>query len=300
VPVSLSPSTLERIVVCPVCHGTLDSDTDALTCGRCNVAYPIDSGQPDLRPRAKVARSVPIEIEPLTPSPTAHCHPVSPGPWPPVAFPRNGSFRGGNRLSAELTTHLPPAAAGDVLLDLGCGDAVMGRHLAAARGFEYVGVDVYGTEASALVDAHVLPFGDGAIAACCTFAVLEHVRVPHLVAQELARVLRPGGTLVGTVAFLEPLHAGSHFHHTHLGTLEILNNAGFVDVQVEANADWRATDALYGMYTARGIPFGRYLRPLFRPTLRVLSRSSRLTTRRRPEELEYMTAGYRFVARRRA
>jgi hypothetical protein len=52
------------------------------------------------------------------------------------------------------------------------------------------------------------------------------------------------------------------------------------------------------MYTARGIPFGRYLRPLFRPTLRLLTRSTRWTTRRQPEELLSMTAGYRFVARR--
>jgi hypothetical protein len=51
------------------------------------------------------------------------------------------------------------------------------------------------------------------------------------------------------------------------------------------------------MYTARGIPMGRYLRPLFRPTLRVLTRSTRMTTKRHPEELEHMTAGYRFVAR---
>jgi SAM-dependent methyltransferase len=289
---------LERIAICPVCRGPLEVGERGFACPACGVSYPVADGQADLRPRTAVERSVTIEIQPLTPDPTARTAPLPNGPWPPIQYPRNGSFKGGNRLSPELTTHLAPAAPGDVLLDLGCGDALVGSHLAAQRGYDYVGVDVYGAAPTALVDAHTLPFADGSVAAACTFAVLEHVRMPHLVARELARVLRPGATLIGTVAFLEPLHAGSHFHHTHIGTFEILTSAGFDPVMVEANLDWRASDALYGMYTARGIPMGRYLRPLFRPTLRVLTRSTRVTTKRHPEELEIMTAGYRFVARR--
>jgi SAM-dependent methyltransferase len=298
VPARMSSDTLKRIVVCPACWAALDAEPDALSCAACQVIYPVTAGQPDLRPRRMVERSLSFQIAPLTPDPSGRCAPLPAGPWPPVRYPRNGAFQGGNRLSRTLSTHLPPAGPNDVLFDLGCGDTQVGAHLARQRGYEYVGGDIYGRDASALVDAHALPFASESIAACCTFAVLEHVRVPQLVAAELRRVLRPGGVLIGSVAFLEPYHAGSHFHHTHLGTHEALSVAGFEQIQVEANADWRASDALYGMYTARGIPFGRYLRPLFRPTLRLLTRSTRWTTRRQPDELLLMTAGYRFVARR--
>jgi ubiquinone/menaquinone biosynthesis C-methylase UbiE len=215
-----------------------------------------------------------------------------------VPFPHTGSFTGGNRLSDVLTTYLSPAAPGDLLLDLGCGEGIMGFQLARERRYEYIGVDVAGEGPTALADAHALPFGDGTFAACCTFSVLEHVRVPRLATLELARVIRPGGTLIGTVAFLEPLHEGSYFHHTHYGLHDILSSAGFEDIRIEANADWRATDALFSMYTANGIPFGRFLRPLVSPLLRFLSRSTRRTTERHPEELRRMTGGYRFVARR--
>lgn len=57
-----------------------------------------------------------------------------------------------------------------------------------------------------------LPFRDGCFDAIVTLAVLEHVREPWSVARELVRVLKPGGTLIADVPFLQPVHAyPSHF-----------------------------------------------------------------------------------------
>lgn len=63
-----------------------------------------------------------------------------------------------------------------------------------------------------LTDADELPFKDGCFDAVVTLATLEHVRRPWKVADELIRVLKPGGTLIADVPFLQPVHAyPSHY-----------------------------------------------------------------------------------------
>jgi SAM-dependent methyltransferase len=112
---------------------------------------------------------------------------------------------------------------GDRLLDLGCGG---GRHAfeAMRRGASVVALDAdaaeikdaaalieamlsddqatrdNGGEGSALVsDGLALPFPDRAFDRVIAAEVLEHVRSDRLAMAELARVLRPGGTIAVTV-----------------------------------------------------------------------------------------------------
>lgn len=107
---------------------------------------------------------------------------------------------------------------GDRLLDLGCG---AGRHAfeAARRGAAVVALDVDlseltevrqrfpGHEAAGAAapgtvvagDALRLPFPDGAFDRVIAAEVLEHIPDDRRAAAELARVLRPGGTLAVTV-----------------------------------------------------------------------------------------------------
>jgi SAM-dependent methyltransferase len=47
--------------------------------------------------------------------------------------------------------------------------------------------------AAVQADARALPFGSGSVDLVTAFDVLEHVREDHLVAEEIARVLAPGG-----------------------------------------------------------------------------------------------------------
>ena len=51
--------------------------------------------------------------------------------------------------------------------------------------------------------------------------VIEHVADPRGTIQEMYRVLRPGGVLLGYVGFLESFQESSSFHVSHRG-LEIL------------------------------------------------------------------------------
>lgn len=118
-------------------------------------------------------------------------------------------------LSKELISYFPKGN-GDYALDLGCGKAVH-REICEHAGFKYIGLDYDTPEASIIGDAHSLPFKDNSIDFIISFAVFEHLQYPFVAAYEAFRVLKDNGSFIGTIAFLEPFHANSYYHHTHLG-----------------------------------------------------------------------------------
>ena len=58
----------------------------------------------------------------------------------------------------------------------------------------------------AVVDAHHLPFADETYEAVIALNAFEHYRDPRRVANEILRILRPGGRVLIHTAFLQPLH----------------------------------------------------------------------------------------------
>ena len=89
-------------------------------------------------------------------------------------------------------------------------------------------------------DATELPFEDDLFTSALTFTMLHHVPTDTLqdrVFNELCRVLRPGGLLVGSDSIDTParreLHEGDIFNPIDPETLpEQLRKAGFVDITV--------------------------------------------------------------------
>jgi len=79
-----------------------------------------------------------------------------------------------------------------------------------------------------LSDLHYIPLRDECVDSIITIAVLEHTQYPWVVISELARILKPGGTMVFCVPFIQPEHAIPHdyYRYTIYGVKALLSYAG--------------------------------------------------------------------------
>jgi SAM-dependent methyltransferase len=215
--------------------------------------------------------------------------------------------RHGSRMSPDLFTHIPDRPpGGGLLLDLGCGEHRPYQRLLESTGFTYVGLDTAGRGPQILGDAHRLPFVDSSIDVVVAISLLEHLRAPAVALDEIRRCLRPGGTLIGTVAFLEPYHMRSYLHHSHRGTIQALTDAGLEVLLVAPARDWTGLDGVLEMGWFGG--FQRLSRLVTRPIVWPLEIMSRVWWRlgaalgRLPRgtlDRDVMTAGgFAYVARR--
>jgi len=138
-------------------------------------------------------------------------------------------------------------AADERLLDLGCG---AGRHAyeAMRRGATVVALDADDTELKQVAvimaevrgegspvngDALHLPFPDGAFDRVIAAEVLEHIPPDNAAMAELARVLRPGGTMAVTVPrwFPELVNwaLSDEYHSVEGGHVRIYRQSALVD-----------------------------------------------------------------------
>jgi hypothetical protein len=118
------------------------------------------------------------------------------------------------------------------------------------------------------------------------------------------RVLRAGGTLIGTVAFIEPFHQQSYFHFSHLGVLAALEDARFEVVLLAPASDWHGLRALAELALFDSLPrvIRRAIVLPFELVADALSQLDRRRGRRDPDRADLdrtllMPGGFRFVAR---
>lgn len=161
----------------------------------------------------------------------------------------------------DLPYHFDPAhaqialnlARGSTVLEIGCGGGQC-RAWFRKRGHNYVGTDISRSRVSQelrthggpdiLADAHFLPFKDESFDMVYSAAVTEHLACPLLMAQEVKRVLKPGGYFCSNVSFMEPWHDASFYHMSPLGVYELLVAAGFEIRNIWPGEGWGAFRAI--------------------------------------------------------
>lgn len=78
---------------------------------------------------------------------------------------------------------------------------------------------VFGPRTNLVCDAQALPFADGTFDAVIAQAVFEYFSDPFQAADEIHRVLRPGGHVYAESPFMQQVHGGPYdfFRFTHVG-----------------------------------------------------------------------------------
>lgn len=129
------------------------------------------------------------------------------------------------------------------VLDVGCGEMPFRSLL--PEGARYTGIDVpaaddFGMRRHAEIvpfDGMTIPFPDASFDHVLCTEVLEHAEDPVRLVAEMARVLRPGGTLAATVPFAARVHHAPYDFHRFTRFRLLSMFAGFADVEVEERGD---------------------------------------------------------------
>lgn len=117
-------------------------------------------------------------------------------------------------------------SSGGLILELGAGnDACSAQTLIKTDAF------LYSTNLDCLADAHRLPFADNTFDHVYSLAVFEHLHSPWIVADEIRRVLRPGGSVYVLTAFCQHVHGYPHhyFNMTDAGLRRLFDRFDVVE-----------------------------------------------------------------------
>ena len=144
-------------------------------------------------------------------------------------------------------------------LDLGCGQRPY-EELVSGPGVTYIGMDWPVSDDKAFQDvtgdATRLPFRSESFDTVITTELLEHLPDPEQCLAEVARVMRPGGHLILSVPFLEPLHEEPRdfFRFTPYSLRNLLGSHGFTVLNIWPRGHWWSVvfgsfmpQALYGL-----------------------------------------------------
>ena len=196
----LNKDKLDKLLACPDCHSPLSRDDRTLRCRTCDRNFPF-------------VNDVPVLFS---------CNSQSVASEGKKAYGDHDSGSLKNRIKRLLPlanfivarptlhdklrdTHVFGVLPDSIVLNLGSGV----RNSLSHPGM--INLDIYPNENKDLAaDAHSIPFIDGCIDGVWLCAVMEHLRRPFDVGNEVYRILKPGGFVLVTVPFIQPRHGSPH------------------------------------------------------------------------------------------
>jgi SAM-dependent methyltransferase len=258
-----------EIFRCPDCGGDLPDLPEMSSCAGCGRAFGRPDGPPDLMPGRAMHYDLTLPAgftDPASiPGDAVYRYPERAGQ------PKSGVYHL-DLAHLDVLRALPP---GSLVIETGCGGGQM-RALMHGMGHRYLGTDVSAERvhdwlrehggADIMCDAHALPLRDGVADAVYAAAVWEHLAFPPLAAQEAARVLKPGGVMMGSASFLEPWHDESYCHMTPNGIYSTLVSAGLTPEHIWPERAWPGFTAILRMgnkATRLVAPLGRLMNMLY-------------------------------------
>ena len=237
-----------EFLACPNCNHNLHSLSQ---CESCGLKFEMDGDTPKLFPTSR-RRTVQFEFNSDRSVVDENILQTYIND-PPIAEVTSNTPYHLDPAHIYVINQLPP---NQNILEIGCGGG-QSRQWFEGKGHRYIGVDVSKVRVGEslqqfggcdiLCDSHFLPFQEKQFDVVYSAAVTEHLACPFLVAQEIARVLKPGGYYLGNVSFLEPWHDNSFFHMSVLGVIELLTQAGLEIKYVCAERDYSGYRSLFTM-----------------------------------------------------
>jgi|WetSurMetagenome_2_1015567.scaffolds.fasta_scaffold02305_5 SAM-dependent methyltransferase len=237
---------LNEVLACPFCKHPLTLETYS-QCPSCGRSYASQDELLDLRLKEQIQRQIALK------------YPVEMGNSPPteVLKPKQNpevDFQGiqmPQRMNLAMQSHFPKAPHKEcIAIDLGC-EATQHRPLCERAGYRYLGVDYEKANdlprnaPVILGDAHTLPLRDQSVDFVLFQGVLSCLPEPHLAMEEIFRILKNDGVLVGTVTFLSPyIKYCCYSQFSEDGVRHLLTTHGYQIEYLAASSSWTVLDAL--------------------------------------------------------
>jgi SAM-dependent methyltransferase len=160
-------------------------------------------------------------------------------------------------------------APGKRVLNLGSGIGQFDHYL--SKEIKLINLDIVPLKKNLHVigDAHFMPFKNESFDIIYSIAVLEHVKKPWIVADEIFRVLHPGGHIVLELPFLNVIHDDhDYFRFTDKGILSLFDEKRFDVILEQVGSGGGSFLSVFLLeYFQQFLP-SKYMRALWRLTMR--------------------------------
>jgi FkbM family methyltransferase len=168
------------------------------------------------------------------------------------------------------------------ILDVGCGTGSAADIFRSANAnADYHGIDIATSREAraktrsdfpfALFDGSSIPEADNKFDIVYSSRVLEHAKDPKALLNEMYRVLKPGGRLIGAISHLQPYHSHSIFNLTPFGFATLALDSGFQIKEIRPGID--GVTLIKRSLSKNPQAFNRYFRD-FSPLNRQLIRAA--------------------------